>query len=137
MELVVDANVIFAALIGKGKTQELFFENKIKLVAPLKLIVEFENNRELIAEKGKVSIPELMESFQILKERIELYPTDDIPNEVRLKADKLAPHSKDIPYFALALQLGCAIWSREEAFKEQSEVKVYSTRELVDMFLKE
>lgn len=136
MELVVDANVLFAALIGKGKTQELFFENKIKLVAPLKLIVEFENNKELIAERGNVSVQELMESFQILKEKIELYPTDDIPSDIRLKAEKLSPHRKDVPYFALALHLGCAIWSREDDFKKQGEIKIYSTSELVDMFLK-
>lgn len=136
MELVVDANVLFAALIGKGKTQELFLENKIKLVAPLKLIEEFENNRLVIAEKGKVSVQELMESFKLLKEKIELYSTDTISSEIRFKAVTLAPHSKDAPYFALALYLGCAIWSREEAFKKQKEVKVYSTEELVNMFLK-
>lgn len=135
MELVVDANVLFAALIGKYKTQDLFFENKIKLSAPLKLIVEFENNKELIAKKGNVPVAELMKSFGILKEKIELYPTENISSEIRLKAEKLAPHAKDAPYFALALHLGCAIWSREKAFKEQDEVKVYSTPELVDMFL--
>ena len=135
MELVVDANVLFAALIGKYKTQDLFFENKIKLVAPFKLIVEFENNKELIAKKGNVSVAELMESFEILKEKIELYPTENISSEIRLKAGKLAPHSKDAPYFALALHLGCAIWSREKSFKKQDEIKVYSTPELVDMFL--
>lgn len=135
MELVVDANVLFAALIGRDKTHELFFEDKIRLLAPSKLITEFENNKEMIAEKGKVSISELMVAFSILKEKIDIFPTDNISSEIRNRAEKLAPHKKDIPYFALALSMGSAIWSREKSFKKQKEVKVYSPSELVDMFL--
>ncbi len=135
MELVVDANVLFAALIGRGKTQRLFFDDRIKLEAPLKLLIEFENNKELIAQRGNVSVKELMEAFVLLKERIELYPTESISQETRSKAEKLSPHAKDNPYFALALYLGSAIWSREDDFKKQEEIKVYSTPELVDMFL--
>lgn len=134
MQLVIDANVLFAALIGKGKTQELVFDDRLRLVAPLKLIDEFESNKELIAEKGSVSVSELLEAFELLKERIELYATNEISPEIRLKAGRLSPHSKDAPYFALALHLGCSIWSRERYFKEQSEVKVFSTPDLIKMF---
>ena len=47
------------------------------------------------------------------------------------EARRLAPHTKDVPYFALALRLRCAIFSDEKAFKNQSKVKIYSTSELV------
>ena len=100
MELVVDATVLFAAIIGKGKTNDLFFEE-----------------------------------FEILKRRVEIFPIYKFPDEVQSKAEKLAPHRKDAPYFALALHLGCAVWSREKAFKKQAEIRVYSTSELVDIFL--
>ncbi len=131
MQLVIDANVLFAALIGKGKTQELVFEDKIKLVAPLKLIDEFETNKELIAAKGNVSVEELMESFELIRERIEIYATDGISSEIRIEAEKLAPQRKDVAYFALALHLGCNIWSRERLFKKQSKVRVLSTSDLI------
>ena len=135
MDLVVDANVLFAALVGRDKTQELFFSNKINLIAPLKLIEEFEKNKEEIAKWGKVSVSELMYAFDIIKEKIKLFSTNNISSEIRSKAEKLSPHEKDVPYFALALQLGAAIWSREKAFKKQDEIKIYSTQELADMFL--
>lgn len=135
MDLVVDANVLFAALVGRDKTQELFFTDKINLIAPLKLIEEFEKNKEQIAKWGKVNISELMSAFNILKERIKLFSTNNIPQEIRSKAEKLSPHEKDVPYFALALHLGAAIWSREKAFEKQDEIKIYSTKELADMFL--
>ena len=43
---------------------------------------------------------------------------------------KISPHSKDVPYFALALAFNAAIWSDEKAFKKQNKVKIFSTEEL-------
>lgn len=131
MQLVVDATVLFAALIGKGKTRDLLFEDKLKLVAPLKLIDEFEKNKELIAFKGKVSEEELMQSFELIKERIEVYATDGIPSSIRAAAERLSPQKKDVAYFALALHLGCAIWSGDRPFKRQSEISIFSTSDLI------
>jgi len=137
MELVVDATVLFAAIIGKGKTNDLFFEDKLRLVALPYLIEEFNKNTGAIARICGLSESEVIEEFEILKRRVEIFPIYKFPDEIQSKAEKLAPHRKDVPYFALALHLGCAIWSREEDFKKQGEVKVYFTPELVDMFLKE
>ena len=137
MELVVDATVLFAAIIGKGKTNDLFFEDKLRLVALPYLIEEFNKNTGTIAKICGLSESEVIEEFEILKRRVEIFPIYKFPDEIQSKAEKLAPHRKDVPYFALALHLGCAIWSREEDFKKQGEVKVYFSPELVDMFLKE
>lgn len=136
MELVVDATVLFAAIIGKSKTNDLFFENKLRLVALPYLIEEFDKNIETLAKICGTSKSEVIEVFEILKRRIEIFPIYKFPDEAQSKAEKLAPHRKDVPYFALALHLGCAIWSREGSFKKQDEIKIYSTPELVDIFLK-
>ena len=137
MELVVDATVLFAAIIGKGKTNDLFFEDKLRLVALPYLIEEFNKNTGAIAKICGLSESEVIEEFEILKRRVEIFPIYKFPDEVQSKAEKLAPHRKDAPYFALALHLGCAIWSREKDFRKQGEVEVCFTPELVDMFLKE
>ena len=42
----------------------------------------------------------------------------------------LAPHLKDVEYFALALKLDCPIWAQEKAFKKQSGVKIFATSDL-------
>ncbi len=136
MELVVDATVLFAAIIGRAKTHELFFEDKLRLIASPYLVEEFEKNTGKIAEICGTSEDEVIEIFKVLKERIEIFPIYKFPAEIQSKAEKLAPHSKDVPYFALSLLIGCGIWSREKAFKEQNEVPAYSTSELVDKFLK-
>jgi predicted nucleic acid-binding protein len=47
------------------------------------------------------------------------------------KAKKISPDIDDIDFFALALKLGCGIWSNEERLKRQSAVKVLTTEELL------
>ena len=41
---------------------------------------------------------------------------------------------KDTPFLALALQIGCLIWSNDHHLHQQSKITVYNTEELVDLF---
>ena len=49
------------------------------------------------------------------------------------EAFELAPHKKDVQYFALALKFDCPIWSDEVKFKKQSSVNVYNTSEVLEL----
>lgn len=40
---------------------------------------------------------------------------------------------KDIDFFALALKLGCSIWTNDKLFKKQSEVSVLTTKEMIEL----
>ena len=132
MQLVLDANILFRALIGKGKVLKILFSDKINLLAPEFLFEEFENNKSEIADKGKVSVLELKEILNLLKERIQIIPSEDISSLIKLKAKDISPHSKDEAYFAVALAFNVIIWSEEKSFKKQSEVKIYNTKDLVE-----
>lgn len=39
-----------------------------------------------------------------------------------------------VHYFALAMELGCGIWSNDKKLKEQEIVKVWSNKELLEFF---
>src|SRR3989344_2915581 len=134
MELVVDANVLFAALLGRDKTMDLFFEDKLRLVSPSYLLDELEKNKHWLAEECGISQDEFDELVEKLLSRIQFFQLI-AASEHKAKAEELAPHTKDVTYFVLTLFLNCAIWSREKGFKKQSVVQVYATPELVDMFL--
>ena len=41
---------------------------------------------------------------------------------------------KDIDFFALAVKIGCPIWSNDKLFKKQSEVLVFTTIEIIELF---
>ena len=55
MDVVIDANELFSCIIayGKGlssKTIDIFFDDRIKLHAPMKLLEELKNNEEELAK---------------------------------------------------------------------------------------
>ena len=95
---------------------------------------------ELLSDKGKVmkcaEIDELGFVFLLsfLAKKIGVIPKYEYEASLQ-RARGLSPHPEDDPYFALALSLNSAIWSDEKAFKDQSRVKVLSTKELIE-FLK-
>ena len=135
MFLVVDANILFGALVGRGKTLEIFFSDKISLLAPEFLFEEFEKHKTEILEKGKISVLELEEASSFIKEKIKLIPSGDISLDVKSKAKILSPHTKDEAYFAVALAFNAMIWSEEKSFRKQSGVKICNTSELVRLIL--
>jgi len=53
MYLIVDANILFAALIKQGKTDELLFVDHLHLFAPEFILIEFEKHKKEILQKQK------------------------------------------------------------------------------------
>ncbi|MEJ2252311.1 MAG: PIN domain-containing protein [Candidatus Lokiarchaeota archaeon] len=66
MNLVVDANILFAALIKDGATAELLTNEKLQLFAPKFLFEEFTNYKELILKKTHRSPEDFSEYLKML-----------------------------------------------------------------------
>jgi len=133
MILVVDTNIFFSALIKRGFMFDLLFsilKRGIQLYSPQYLIEEIERNNEKLLKYSKLSQNELNFVIEFLLSNLKIIAESEYVSFL-LDAKNLAPHIKDVPYFALALQLNCPIWSNEMSFKEQPKVKVYSTSELL------
>jgi len=135
MRLVVDANELFAGIIAKGKelqswTLDILFSDEVELFAPFRLLAELEKNRDEIRGKSGFSLRDFEAFVGIVKLRVRFIPLEQFLDTVKV-AKELAPHLKDVEYFALALKLDCPIWAQEKAFKKQSVIKVFSTSELL------
>lgn len=138
---VVDANVVFSALIKRGIAYKVFFLNflleKFRFIAPEYLWLEIRRHKEEILEETKLSEEEFEEFFEFLMEEIEIVPDSKFLH-VMPKAEEILPeHKKDSPYLALALAMNCPIFSGDVNLKKQTVVKVYSPRELLDTLLGE
>jgi predicted nucleic acid-binding protein len=137
MKLVVDANELLAGIITKGKglqswTLDVIFSDKVELFAPLRLLTELERNRDEIMMKSGFSSRDFEAFVGVIKLRVKFFPFEKFWDKIS-EAREISPHTKDVEYFALALKLGCGIWSREKAFREQSQVEVFSAEELVEL----
>ena len=134
MDLVVDANEIFAALIKESKAYELIFDERLHLFSTEFFFTEFEEHSKEIREKTGKTEEELNNLLDVLIKRIALVPMEELLPYLD-EAEKISPDPDDVAYIALALKLKCAIWSQDRKLKEnQSKVQVYSTEDLVKMF---
>ncbi|MBI3032182.1 PIN domain-containing protein [Candidatus Woesearchaeota archaeon] len=129
MNLVVDANVIFAALIRNSFSYNLLFTDKFNLFTSEYIFTEFEDHKEEILEKTERTTEEFFNILNILKRRITLIPLEELTQYIK-EAQELTPDPDDMVYFALALKLNCPIWSNDKKLKQQNKIIIYHTHEL-------
>lgn len=132
MKLVVDANVIFSALIG-GKLTEIFLSPKLELFVPELLFVEIKKHEEEIKQKSCFSDKEFELLLGIIEKRVKVVPLNEFIYQYKEAKELLKEHSKDAPYVALALYLGCPFWSYEKRFQKIKEIECITTEEIVKL----
>lgn len=130
MKLVVDTTIIFSLFKSNSFTNKLLKEYKIELFSPRELIEELSKYSELICSKSNISKERFLEDIFLLSES-EIIKLKNASSSFEEQADKLISHKKDVPFLAIALELNIPIWSNDPHFKEQSEVPVFTTEELV------
>ena len=85
MLLVIDANIIFSALIAKGGTFKVFLTNRIakkfQFVAPEYLFIEILEHFDELLKKTKLSEEELMLVLNFLEEQIEIIPFEEFEDK--------------------------------------------------------
>ena len=129
MELVVDANILFAILIRGGTTAMLLFNPNLRLYCPEFILEEFKKYSYLIVEKMKRTPEEFVTIMHQLHQVIMVIPQEEY--ELYMKeAERISPDDKDVPYLALALKLKCGLWSNDAALKKQDKVTIHNTKEI-------
>jgi len=132
MLLVTDANVFMSALIARERTLDLFFSEKLQLIAPDFIFTEINEHKEEILKKSGLSKEDFELFISLLATRIEIVLAEEFRSHLE-EASKISPDSDDVVYFALALKFDCSIWSNDKRLKEQTTVKILTTEELLEM----
>lgn len=132
MDLVADANILFAVLIKDKFSYQFLFNEKFRLFTPEYIFTELEKHKEELLDKTERATEEFFRLLEILKRRIILVPLEELTTYIS-EAEKLTPDPDDMAYFALALKLNCAIWSNDKKLKEQDKIRIYHTHELSKM----
>ncbi|NJF25654.1 PIN domain-containing protein [Thermococcus sp. Bubb.Bath] len=137
MELVLDFNVIFSALYGRGVAYKIFMENhvldKFRLLIPAYLWEELDSKRERISRLTHLSEDEVAYVLSIIRRQTVVIPENVILQGVE-KAGEICPDPKDIPYVALALALNVPLLTGDKKLAESvgGYIKVYTPREVLD-----
>src|SRR3989338_1437318 len=137
LELVVDANVLFSALLAKSFTRDLIFNPQLKLYSPEYLISELNEHLqsdEEIKEKLKQTGEETEKVIHELLHNIDIIPISEYKTFAQ-EAIEITPDEFDAPYFALALYLKLPIYTNEKKLKRQNDVKVLNTQEILRLLI--
>lgn len=129
MLLVLDANVLFAALLKDSGSRKLIGDRRLVLFAPEFLLVEFDKYSRELKERTGLSDDDFSELSARLVNRIKFVPDREII-PFMAAANHLTKDKKDVPYIACALAVNADIWSSDRHF-DNKRVKVFSTRELL------
>ena len=132
MELVVDANILVSGLIKDGVTRELMLSNDLDLYTSEFIFIEFFKHIKELAKKADMELNDFRDYSEILvaEAGLKIITKEETGSFIDL-ADKISPDPDDAQYFATALKLNCAIWSNDKELKNQNQVKVYSTSDLI------
>ena len=131
MDLVIDSNILFAALLKESGTSDILFKHT--LFAPEFIFEEFRKYKDYIKSKTKRNEEDFDKLFDLFERNVILVPKGETELFIR-QAEKISPDIKDVTYFALALKLKCDLWSNDKDLKEKQKViRVYSTEELIWM----
>ncbi|UCE73071.1 MAG: hypothetical protein JSV56_08500 [Methanomassiliicoccales archaeon] len=133
MDLIVDSNIIFAALIRDSITAKLLFVDNLHLYAPEFLLEEVQKYHKYLAAKTHRSNEEFESIYNVIKKRVFFIPMDYITPFIE-KADKISPDPDDSVYFAAALKMNISIWSNDKRLTKQNKVKIYTTQHLYELY---
>jgi len=131
MKLVLDNNILFSLMNPLSVSSYLFFYINAKFIAPEFIRSEFEKYKEVILSKSGLSEQEFETRQKEIEKSIEFI--DESKYEKFLNTNLSDP--KDLPYFALALSTSSAIWSNDSHLKKQRHVRVFTTKEIINMIL--
>jgi|SRR3989344_7676508 len=132
MNLIVDANVLFSALIKDSFSSNILLSGKFQLFTPEYIFIEMEKHKEEILNKTERTTEDFFRFIDIFKRKIIIVPLEELSSYCQ-EAEIFTPDPNDMVYFALALKLNCSIWSNDKKLKEQNKVKVYNTTELSNL----
>lgn len=135
MNVVIDTNIVIAALLKDSQTRKLLLYPKNDLYYPEISINEIEKYKPMIRERTGMTDTQLQSMIHLLLEQTNLIATEELKSQLK-KAHRITKSidEKDAPILAGALTLPKAIiWSQDKHFKQQKEIKAYTTEEIQNL----
>ena len=134
MNIVIDTNIFISALIKDGITRKIILDFDYNLLLPEFAFEEIKEHKSEILKKSNLSEREFNILFLRLLKYIKIIPASMIyryrgeASEIIGKIDR-----EDIQFIATALAFNCPIWSNDNHFQKQKRIKIFKTKEILDL----
>ena len=136
MRVVVDANVVVAALMADGTVRDVLLNTtKLDFFAPDYLKAEIARHEARIAARAQLDPASVAALLEDVGEAVEFVPRDAYGERAadgRRLANQ-APAHGDEEYIALALWLEAPIWCLDNDLRRVRQLRVLSTSEVDEL----
>ena len=131
MRILVDTNRIIAALVKRGTSRDILFDEFFELVTPDYTLIEIDKHKEEIRQKTHLEEDEFELLLMLVFEHIIVIPKSDYTQFIdKCKNDMSDPD--DVPHLAAALATNAeGIWAHDPHFLEQKKVKVFTNIDML------
>ena len=137
VRIVVDTNILISALLKDSSlTGKILRSNACNFYYPEDGLSEIDCYREYIISKRARHVQTNSFDFalEFVLESVNVVPSEMYSSKIGLAFDLMKERDvKDTPFLALALQLGCPLWSNDKHFQGLEGVLVYSTEAFVEL----
>lgn len=135
-KIVVDANILFAALIRNSSARALIFRYPSEILTPAYLFEEVQEYWGYLCKKSGISAKELTAVFGEILQHVTVIPEEELVSYGGIASTIMRDiDPKDALYIACALaHPGSIIWSEDKALKRQNAVRVLNTAEILELF---
>ena len=141
MKLIVDTNVLITYFWNRSVFSQIASEKKIALIAPEYALEEINKHSKEIMQKSKTNSKEFKNKKIRLAELVEFKPIEDYLQSLKEVKKLISQHKtkdkeellKDLDFLSLAQKEKCALWSNDKLLKEQNEIIVLNTKELINL----
>lgn len=126
MQVIVDTNIIFSALLSKDSAiREVLLKKEYEFYAPNFVVVELFRHKARIIANAKCSEAEIYETLTAILEHVRFVEESFISTENREKAFDLCADidENDSVFVALALESEGLLWTGDKKLREGLEAK--------------
>lgn len=133
MRLIVDANIIFSALMRDSTTRRILLLPQFELYVPEYVKVEIEGHLPELVKRSGLKEEDLRKALDIVFSNITFIGLEGLEEEIRGAYDIMKDIDEDdTPYLALYLAIrNDGIWTQDPHFQMVRKVEVWSTLDLL------
>ena len=133
MKLVVDTNIILAALLKNKTIRKIILFSNHKLFVPDFSFEEINYIKRSLYRRIGIKEEELIKILNILEKRFIIVPVHLYTHKMK-EAKNLLKDKDDAPFLALALAFSLdAIWTADKGFLEQDKIKIIQTKDILKL----
>ncbi len=135
MNVVLDVNILFSAVMKDSTTRNILMTSDNEFFFPEESLVKIKKYESLLLQKSGLGEEELRDLLKLLFRIVQVVSTNDTLQQWE-KAKVLMERvdSEDVPILATALSIQSAIiWSDDAHLTKQDVVRVFTTREIINV----